>query len=103
MTYPEAQVTVHEDFMEDLVNACVAGEIDLGLLALPVDDERITVERLYSEELLIAMAGAAPLCVQAAGDARGADARAICAAKRDSLSRSADYSFFASGKAACRR
>lgn len=54
--FPEAQITVHEDFTEDLVNACVAGEVDLGLLALPVDDERVAVERLYSEELLVAMA-----------------------------------------------
>jgi LysR family hydrogen peroxide-inducible transcriptional activator len=53
--FPEAQITVHEDFTEDLVNACVAGEVDLGLLALPVDDERVAVERLYSEELLVAM------------------------------------------------
>jgi LysR family hydrogen peroxide-inducible transcriptional activator len=58
--YPQAQVTVHEDFTEDLVNACVAGEVDLGLLALPIDDERVAVERLYSEELLVAMAARHP-------------------------------------------
>jgi LysR family transcriptional regulator, hydrogen peroxide-inducible genes activator len=54
--FPESQIMVHEDFTEDLVNACVAGEVDLGLLALPVDDDRVVVEPLYSEELLVAMA-----------------------------------------------
>jgi LysR family hydrogen peroxide-inducible transcriptional activator len=59
--YQHAEVTVHEDFTEGLISACVAGEIDVGLVALPIEDGRVTVERLFSEELLIALAASHPL------------------------------------------
>jgi LysR family transcriptional regulator, hydrogen peroxide-inducible genes activator len=54
--YRRAEVTVHEDFTENLIGACVAGEVDLGLVALPIDDDRIAVEPLFSEQLLVALA-----------------------------------------------
>jgi LysR family hydrogen peroxide-inducible transcriptional activator len=54
--YPRAEVSVHEDFTENLIGACVAGEVDLGLVALPIDDARVAVEPLFSEQLLVALA-----------------------------------------------
>ncbi|HWG57816.1 MAG TPA: LysR family transcriptional regulator [Candidatus Acidoferrales bacterium] len=62
--YPKAEVTVNEDFTEGLIAACATGEVDLGLLALPVEDNRLGVEELFSEELLIAMARRHPLAAK---------------------------------------
>src|ERR1700726_4369996 len=59
--YQHAEVTVHEDFTEGLISACGTGEADVGLVALPIESGRITVERLFSEELLIALAAGHPL------------------------------------------
>lgn len=59
--YKRAEVMVQEDFTEKLVEACVAGEVDLGIVALPIDDERVAVERLFAEQLLVAMAAGHPL------------------------------------------
>jgi len=59
--YQHAEVTVHEDFTEDLISACVAGEVDVGLVALPIEDKRLAVEQLFSEELLVATAMRHPL------------------------------------------
>jgi len=54
--YRRAEISVHEDFTENLIGACVAGEVDLGLVALPLDDARVAVEPLFSEQLLVALA-----------------------------------------------
>ncbi|HYC69563.1 MAG TPA: LysR family transcriptional regulator [Opitutaceae bacterium] len=51
----------HEDFRETIVNAVLAGELDWGLVALPVSDPRIEVIRLFTEPLLLAVAAAHPL------------------------------------------
>lgn len=59
--YREAEVTVHEDFTENLIGACVAGDVDAAFAALPIEDERIAVEPLFSEPLLLALAAAHPL------------------------------------------
>jgi LysR family transcriptional regulator, hydrogen peroxide-inducible genes activator len=45
--YCQAEVTVHEDFTENLIRACLAGEVDLGLVALPIEDDRVLVEPLF--------------------------------------------------------
>lgn len=59
--YSRAEVTVHEDFTDNLIEACVAGDVDMGLVALPIEDHRVLVEPLFSEELLIAIAPEHPL------------------------------------------
>lgn len=59
--YGRAEVTVHEDFTENLIDACVEGDVDMGLVALPINDERVAVEQFFSEELLIAIAPGHPL------------------------------------------
>lgn len=50
-----------EDFREGIVNAVLAGELDWGLVVLPVSDPRIVVTRLFTEPLLLAVAAAHPL------------------------------------------
>lgn len=52
--FPQAQLTVREGFTEELVKDCLAGDLDVALAALPIDDERLHVEPLFSEELLLA-------------------------------------------------
>ena len=39
-----------------LVAAVAAGELDLALVALPIDDPRLELEPLFTEPLLLAMA-----------------------------------------------
>jgi LysR family hydrogen peroxide-inducible transcriptional activator len=53
--YPQARVTVREDFTAGIVRDCLTGELDVGLVALPIDDERLAVEPLLTEELLLAL------------------------------------------------
>lgn len=51
----------HEDFRETIVNAVLAGELDWGLVVLPVNDSRLEVTRLFTEPLLLAVATSHPL------------------------------------------
>lgn len=51
----------HEDFRETIVNAVLAGELDWGLVVLPVTDPRLEVTRLFTEPLLLALAAGHPL------------------------------------------
>lgn len=53
--YPEITVTVQEDTTEHLIRRCEHGEIDLVILALPVDVRHLTVEPLFEEELLLVL------------------------------------------------
>jgi DNA-binding transcriptional LysR family regulator len=52
---PRAKVVIHEDFTEHTIENCLRGELDLGLLALPVDQAQLHVEPLLEEELLLAL------------------------------------------------
>jgi LysR family hydrogen peroxide-inducible transcriptional activator len=54
--HPNVELTVHEDVTRQLVAATAAGELDLALVALPMDDPRLEWEALFSEPLLLAMA-----------------------------------------------
>ena len=53
--FRRAEITVHEDFTAEIVRHCAAGEVDLGIVALPIEDARLTVEPLFSEDLLVAI------------------------------------------------
>ena len=46
---------VHEDVTRHLIASLVAGEVDIALLALPIEDERIETETLFSEPLRLAL------------------------------------------------
>jgi LysR family hydrogen peroxide-inducible transcriptional activator len=49
---PAVEVTVHEDVTTHLLGDVAAGELDLALVALPVPDERLQAEALFTEPLL---------------------------------------------------
>lgn len=52
---PAARIEVNEETTESLVRRCQHGEIDVGVLALPVEARHLEVERLYDEELLLVL------------------------------------------------
>jgi LysR family hydrogen peroxide-inducible transcriptional activator len=59
--FPRAEVTVREDLTEHTIQSCLQGELDVGVLALPVDEEQLIVEPLFTEELLLATVADHPL------------------------------------------
>ena len=46
---------IEEDRTERLLARILAGELDVGIMALPIRDERLHVEKLYSEPLVMAL------------------------------------------------
>jgi LysR family hydrogen peroxide-inducible transcriptional activator len=59
--YPEAQVAVEERLTEMLIERCLAGDLDVGLVALPIAERRLRVEPLFKEELLAVLPAASSL------------------------------------------
>ena len=53
--YAGVEVTIQEDVTRNLITALTAGEIDLAVMALPIDDEHLETECLWSEPLLLAL------------------------------------------------
>jgi LysR family hydrogen peroxide-inducible transcriptional activator len=53
--HPEIAVTVQEDTTEQLIQRCENGEIDLVILALPIEARHLQVEALFDEELLLVL------------------------------------------------
>jgi LysR family transcriptional regulator, hydrogen peroxide-inducible genes activator len=53
--HPEVELTAQEDVTRNLIEATARGEVDLAVVALPIDDDRLEVEPLWSEELLLAL------------------------------------------------
>jgi LysR family hydrogen peroxide-inducible transcriptional activator len=51
--HPRAELTIHEDVTRQLVTAVVAGDVDLAVIALPIDDDRVQAEALFTEPLLL--------------------------------------------------
>jgi LysR family hydrogen peroxide-inducible transcriptional activator len=49
------QLQLVEDRTERLLDAMLSGELDLGVMALPIRDERLHIESLYSEPLVMAL------------------------------------------------
>lgn len=49
------EMTVHEDLTRNLIGAVVAGEIDLAVMALPIEDDRVELEALWTEPLYLAL------------------------------------------------
>jgi len=54
--HPNVDLMVHEDVTSQLQAAVGTGDLDLALVALPMNDERLHVEPLFSEPLLLALA-----------------------------------------------
>lgn len=61
---PNLQVLTREGFRADLVEAIVRGELDLALASLPLKDHRLSIEPVFNEPLLLAVASDHPFAKQ---------------------------------------
>ena len=59
--YPGAALEVHEDVTETAVKRLLTGEIDLAIMALPLDEPLLEVTPLYEEPLWLALPPKHPL------------------------------------------
>ncbi|MCX7664010.1 MAG: LysR family transcriptional regulator [Gemmataceae bacterium] len=62
--YPSADLILHEDFTPHLLSSTVSGEVELAILALPITDERLHKEVLFTEPLLLALPKGHHLCAK---------------------------------------
>jgi LysR family hydrogen peroxide-inducible transcriptional activator len=53
--HPAVQLQLKEDLTGRLLTDVVAGELDIGLMALPIRDDRLHVEKLFAEPLVMAL------------------------------------------------
>jgi LysR family hydrogen peroxide-inducible transcriptional activator len=53
--HPAVQLQLKEDLTERLLADILAGELDIGLMALPIRDDRLHVEKLFAEPLVMAL------------------------------------------------
>jgi len=53
--FPKAEVVLRENFTEFTIKGCLEGDLDLGILALPIEQNHLIVTPLFTEELLLAM------------------------------------------------
>ena len=51
--YPNLTIYAREDFRPDLVRGVIDGDLDLAIVTLPVKDDRISIEPLLTEPLLL--------------------------------------------------
>jgi LysR family hydrogen peroxide-inducible transcriptional activator len=58
---PQLGLMLYEHQTEELLKRLKDGEIDLGILALPVDQDGLESRRLYREEFTVALPGDNPL------------------------------------------
>jgi LysR family hydrogen peroxide-inducible transcriptional activator len=59
--HPNLQVNIREDFKTTLIREMLDGELDLALVALPMEEASIQVEVLWREPLLLVVARDHPL------------------------------------------
>ena len=62
--FPNLQINIREDFKRTLINALLAGELDLALTAAPVVHASIQVEILWTEPLVLAVPKGHPLAAK---------------------------------------
>jgi LysR family hydrogen peroxide-inducible transcriptional activator len=55
LQFPSASFVINEDTTETLLKRCSNGDVDVGLMALPATAKYLTIEPLFSEELLLAL------------------------------------------------
>lgn len=58
---PGVTISVREDFRTKLADAITAGDLDLFLGSMPPDRPELEVEKLFSEDLLVAVSSSHPL------------------------------------------
>jgi LysR family transcriptional regulator, hydrogen peroxide-inducible genes activator len=61
---PQSRLLLRENFTPNVLRDVLAGDVDIGFLALPVDDPRLVVEPILTEELLLALPVGHPLLKQ---------------------------------------
>lgn len=59
--FPDAELTIREDVTSNLIAALAEGELDLALLALPIEDRRLETWPLVREPLWVALPPDHPL------------------------------------------
>ena len=59
--YPKANVIVQEDTTDHLMKRCKQGELDVAIVALPVPERYVEVEKLFEEELNLVLPKNHPL------------------------------------------
>lgn len=52
--YPHAEMSVHEDLTEALVERLIEGRLDVGIMSLPIHNKLIATEEICTELLLVA-------------------------------------------------
>jgi LysR family hydrogen peroxide-inducible transcriptional activator len=62
--FQHAEVTVYENLTRHTIAACLEGELDVALVALPITDDLLHVEPLFGEELLLAVSPDHPLAMR---------------------------------------
>ena len=62
--FPGVEIVVHEDTTARLLKLAHAYEIDFALASLPIQDERLEMRELFTEELLLALPPGHPLTRQ---------------------------------------
>ena len=63
-SFPNAEVVVHENLTDTILAECRRGDLDLGLVALPIDDDQLYVEPLFEDELLVCVHPKNPLATK---------------------------------------
>ena len=53
--FPKATLTLHENLTDSVIRSCLAGEVDVGVIASPVANDLLHSEPLFTEPLLLAM------------------------------------------------
>jgi len=62
--FPGVEIVIHEDTTARLLKQAQAYEIDLALVSQPIEDERLEVRELFSEELFLALPPGHPLATK---------------------------------------
>ncbi|MGE0449400.1 MAG: LysR family transcriptional regulator [Vicinamibacterales bacterium] len=58
---PRAHVEIREDTTQELLRQLASGDIDLAIIALPIDADQIETTPLFTEELVLAMPAGHPM------------------------------------------
>jgi LysR family transcriptional regulator, hydrogen peroxide-inducible genes activator len=59
--FPASRVIINEELTAHVIADCLRGELDVGVLALPIAETQLHVEQLFEEELLLALPAGHPL------------------------------------------
>ena len=59
--FPQSHVIIDEGLTAQVIENCLRGDLDVGLLALPVAESQLHVEPILDEELLLALPAGHPL------------------------------------------